>query len=836
MSNFRIYNETLCPDLWDSAQHLNQKIRMNLLQLANDFYEKTELPSPIVDIYLMGSAANYNWTPDSDVDVHVIIDYAKLRMPQETAFKTVKTAGAQWNAEHNVFIKGHKVEMNLQNAAEQKPYITGIYSLNKDQWLRKPYKMPFNLNRQVLKFQYETMKNYVNNAIQSRDREQMKAAKKYLDAYRQYGLDTYGELSYENIIYKMLRARGIIKQLKDSITQVYDRQLTVNEIGEKNIKKHLPSIGNFGFVNKYNKDRREFNISHLTLDNLKALREKARRMYLDAVARENFNFAKLYESDFDIYSAEIKRRMQYINAPITEDSDPEYNASADFMERRDQELINLALLLKNSGGKGRVPWKTVSASLLKKTWLLFGKYHKVHENAVDKIADQILTNIARLDACTGMMGHTPHNVRDELDDNGITFTDEEWDEWMNSYFTAKDGSWLLSDYGLDPLKRIYGLIFNAKTPEEKLYACDKALNVVHQRGDLAAMFVEGGIVTLQDVTEQGGYDANKKYGDVNREFRMEGFGAGIPETDRLKIKNTDNSVRRWQIRSKDAPKTPKMTDEVVVAIPKFDKPQEVNEKVERMWSAPTVTPTGNRKDLFPTPVEDEIPSPVRKIISMAEEVLDRKSAIKPFFEIEYVEDLIGDIMALEFPSAPSDKISVLVREVVKWLARDYDIRKNGTRIGESLLNEASNGMFQWFKQQLPTWPYYVIKDMFFRRAKTKGDFEEIKKWIEGIRGIYPNIKWKLEKIGLTFNEFSRETQDAIKKREGGKSNPNQVPKDAERHQVQSKLISDRGVSKEPIIVIKKSDGYDLWEGWHRTIQNINQFPNGYKCNAWVGYP
>ena len=36
----------------------------------------------------------------------------------------------------------------------------------------------------------------------------------------------------------------------------------------------------------------------------------------------------------------------------------------------------------------------------------------------------------------------------------------------------------------------------------------------------------------------------------------EGYGAGIPEQDRLKIKNIDGSVRRWQIKSKNAPKTP----------------------------------------------------------------------------------------------------------------------------------------------------------------------------------------------------------------------------------------------------------------------------------------
>jgi len=62
--------------------------------------------------------------------------------------------------------------------------------------------------------------------------------------------------------------------------------------------------------------------------------------------------------------------------------------------------------------------------------------------------------------------------------------------------------------------------------------------------------------------------------------------------------------------------------------------------------------------------------------------LDRKSAVKPFFEIEYVEDLIGDIISMDFPSATPDRVAPVIKEIVKWLARDYDIRKNGRRIGE----------------------------------------------------------------------------------------------------------------------------------------------------------
>jgi hypothetical protein len=197
----------------------------------------------------------------------------------------------------------------------------------------------------------------------------------------------------------------------------------------------------------------------------------------------------------------------------------DYDAAEDFHERKSNQLNELGQLLKQSKGKGRVPWKTIPARLLKKVWLQFGKHHRIDENDLDKIADSILTNIARLTASTEMMGHTSRSREDIEDDLGYSFTDQEWEDWMPDYFVNSRGGWMLSDYGLKPLHNIYALIFNAKTPEEKLYACDKALNVVHQRNDLAEMFVEGGTSTLNAVASQGGYDAGGDYGSVNREFR-----------------------------------------------------------------------------------------------------------------------------------------------------------------------------------------------------------------------------------------------------------------------------------------------------------------------------
>ena len=251
MSNFVIYNDTLCPDLWDEYSHLEPRTRLNLLRMAYDFYQKTKLPAPIIDIYLMGSIANFNWTPDSDADVHVIIDYNQLQMPLETAIKTVKIAGAMWNEEHQVFLKGHKVEMNIQNVREVKPHVTGIYTVIKDNWVRKPSKQNVQVDKSAIQTMYKGMKTYIDSALNSNSREIMKSAKEYLDAFRQYGLDTHGELSYENIVFKILRSKGLIKKLKDSITLTYDREMSVDEKMENTLPpdKNAPYIV-VGYVDK----------------------------------------------------------------------------------------------------------------------------------------------------------------------------------------------------------------------------------------------------------------------------------------------------------------------------------------------------------------------------------------------------------------------------------------------------------------------------------------------------------------------------------------------------------------------------------------------------------
>ena len=53
---------------------------------------------------------------------------------------------------------------------------------------------------------------------------------------------------------------------------------------------------------------------------------------------------------------------------------------------------------------------------------------------------------------------------------------------------------------MEPLNNIALKILQTKTLEEKLSLCDKAFNVVHPRGDIASLFIEGGSRSLYELS------------------------------------------------------------------------------------------------------------------------------------------------------------------------------------------------------------------------------------------------------------------------------------------------------------------------------------------------
>lgn len=183
------------------------------------------------------------------------------------------------------------------------------------------------------------------------------------------------------------------------------------------------------------------------------------------------------------------------------------DAAEDFMERHFLQARNLLLQLADPSSGKRVQWSKVKAARLKRIWLDFGKTGVVRdEKGMQQVTDSLLDGIARLQACTELMGHSQLNPEEVAEDAGVAWTSK-MDRRATTFFTDESGAWTLSDYALSPLQKLYLQLAQAETSEDQLYAADKILNVIHQRSDLAALFVEGGTSTLQEIANQGGYVA-----------------------------------------------------------------------------------------------------------------------------------------------------------------------------------------------------------------------------------------------------------------------------------------------------------------------------------------
>jgi len=222
----RIYNDILNPNIWEGL-NLKPEIKEKLLQIGKDFYADTETDAPLKDVLFVGSLANYNWSDTSDFDVHIVIDFKDVDENVELVEKLVNALKSKWNDEHDIHLKGHNVEVFIQDITKENRS-SGVYSLMQDKWLTQPQKENVEIDKEKIQEKYNDTVRKINSAIKAQDINKLKAIVKDVYDMRQAGLDKSGELSTENLVFKILRNRNYIEKLKQEIINQYDKKQNLN--------------------------------------------------------------------------------------------------------------------------------------------------------------------------------------------------------------------------------------------------------------------------------------------------------------------------------------------------------------------------------------------------------------------------------------------------------------------------------------------------------------------------------------------------------------------------------------------------------------------------------
>ena len=235
LSSFQI-KDTLNPKIWENDT-LKPEIRKQILKIAIDFFKDLKLSPNIKlkDVLFVGSLANYNWSEFSDVDIHVVVDFAEFKEDEDFIKKYFDAEKNLWNLKHDIKIKGFDVEIYVQELNE-KLNSSAVYSVSKDKWVDKPEKTQFKPDKDLIKRRlqklFHKLEN-IKNDYEDKDYEsvvdKVTNLKDFIKKTRQSGLEKGGEFSTENIVFKILRRTDFMEILDNYKNKSYDHEVGVNE-------------------------------------------------------------------------------------------------------------------------------------------------------------------------------------------------------------------------------------------------------------------------------------------------------------------------------------------------------------------------------------------------------------------------------------------------------------------------------------------------------------------------------------------------------------------------------------------------------------------------------
>jgi hypothetical protein len=235
----------LNPKLFDGTK-LKKEVREKALEVANELIktlEEADIPFKLQDIVLTGSNASYNYTKDSDADIHLIADLTGIEDPDNIYPSIFNAYKSSFNSKYDIDFYGISVEVYIESA-DTKVVSNGIYSILNDTWIKEPEEQ--NIPEIDLAEIADTLKPWEDEykklvkAIESAKIADETPINNFIDALyevRAKGLSTGGEYSVENLLFKEFRNKGYLDNLKTLRDQVISQRLSITESKQTNISK-----------------------------------------------------------------------------------------------------------------------------------------------------------------------------------------------------------------------------------------------------------------------------------------------------------------------------------------------------------------------------------------------------------------------------------------------------------------------------------------------------------------------------------------------------------------------------------------------------------------------
>jgi predicted nucleotidyltransferase len=218
--------KTLNDRIWDKNGKIIPMVKEKLMAIAHKVADDVATLVEIKNIYFTGSLAGYNWTPSSDIDLHIIVKILEEHS-DGTLNEYFDLICKLFNSQHNIFIKGYKVEVNIKER-EELHKSKAVYDLKNNTWVVKPQKAIRTLEDHDVMEMTKQIQREIDHLITHRgSTNAAKDLKVKIKEMRRTALSEEGEFSLGNLVFKRLRNTGYLAKIFDYYTRLEDQKLSL---------------------------------------------------------------------------------------------------------------------------------------------------------------------------------------------------------------------------------------------------------------------------------------------------------------------------------------------------------------------------------------------------------------------------------------------------------------------------------------------------------------------------------------------------------------------------------------------------------------------------------
>jgi hypothetical protein len=221
-------HETLNPNLW-KKEKLDPEVWRALNRIGKEWQSFANIPdSAIRDVIICGGNANYNYTDQSDIDLHLVVDKEGVKC-DGLVDDYLQSKKQLWALTHDITVKGQPVELYAQDFRDPFRKGQGIYSLKSNKWLQKPTKYKIDRKNPEVVRKTKQYMDSIDHLIDTNadDVASLRKLKNRLKQMRSTAIEKGGEVAPENLVFKELRNRGYIDKMNDYMKNLEDQSLSL---------------------------------------------------------------------------------------------------------------------------------------------------------------------------------------------------------------------------------------------------------------------------------------------------------------------------------------------------------------------------------------------------------------------------------------------------------------------------------------------------------------------------------------------------------------------------------------------------------------------------------